>query len=180
MKKMLLVEGNLKGANQEFTENGIKTHTESLQESISYYTDSLDIDSVYPSSDKDIFDKIKDLNKYDGLIWGGSSLNIYSDTKEIRRQIEFMKECQKKVKNILGGLSLPFFAGVKMPAVVGPITHDLIVKNSVLKNWELASHLQRRHQSHLPHRGASDNAGCWQEAAYAAKSAAHPHATNRL
>ena len=28
MKKILLVEGNLKEANQEFTENGIKTHTE--------------------------------------------------------------------------------------------------------------------------------------------------------
>jgi GMP synthase (glutamine-hydrolysing) len=27
MKKILLVEGNLKEANQEFTENGIKTHT---------------------------------------------------------------------------------------------------------------------------------------------------------
>ena len=101
MKKILLVEGNLKEANQEFTDNGIKTHTESLQESISYYTNSLEIDSVNPSSDKDIFDKVKDLNKYDGLIWGGSSLNIYSDTVEIRRQIEFMKECQKRIKNIL-------------------------------------------------------------------------------
>ena len=101
MKKILLVEGNLKEANQEFTENGIKTHTESLQESISYYTNDLEIDTVNPSSDKDIFDKVKDLNKYEGLIWGGSSLNIYSDTKEIRRQIEFMKECQKRIKNIL-------------------------------------------------------------------------------
>ena len=42
MKKILLVEGNLKEANQEFTENGIKTHTESLQESISYYTNNLE------------------------------------------------------------------------------------------------------------------------------------------
>ena len=41
------------------------------------------------------------LSNYDGLIWGGSSLNIYNDTPEIKRQIEFMKECQKKVKNIL-------------------------------------------------------------------------------
>ena len=101
MKKILLVEGNLREANQEFTENGIKTHTESLRESIDYFTNDLEIDSVNPSSDKDIFDKVKDLNKYDGLIWGGSSLNIYSDTAEIRRQLEFMKECQKKVKNIL-------------------------------------------------------------------------------
>ena len=101
MKKILLVEGNLREANQEFTDNGIKTHTESLKESIDYFTNDLKIDSVNPSSDKNIFDIVKDLNKYDGLIWGGSSLNIYSDTLEIRRQIEFMKECQKKVKNIL-------------------------------------------------------------------------------
>ena len=101
MKKILLVEGNLREANQEFTDNGIKTHTESLKESIDYFTNNLEIDSVNPSSDKDIFDKVKDLNKYDGLIWGGSSLNIYNDTAEIRRQLEFMKECQKKVQNIL-------------------------------------------------------------------------------
>ena len=101
MKKILLVEGNLREANQEFTDNGIKTHTESLKESIDFFTNNLEIDSVNPSSDKDIFDKVKDLNKYDGLIWGGSSLNIYSDTAEIRRQLEFMKECQKKVQNIL-------------------------------------------------------------------------------
>ena len=101
MKKILLVEGNLREANQEFTDNGIKTHTESLRESIDYFTNDLEIDSVNPSSDKNIFETVKDLNKYDGLIWGGSSLNIYSDTMEIRRQLEFMKECQKKVKNIL-------------------------------------------------------------------------------
>ena len=101
MKKVLLVEGNLREANQEFTDNSIKTHTESLRESIDYFTNNLEIDSVNPSSDKGIFDKVKDLNKYDGLIWGGSSLNIYSDTVEIRRQLEFMKECQKKIKNIL-------------------------------------------------------------------------------
>ena len=101
MKNILLVEGNLREVNQEFTNNGIKTHTESLKESLDYFTNNLEIDTVNPSSDSDIFSKVKDLNKYDGLIWGGSSLNIYSDTIEIRKQIDFMKECQKKVKNIL-------------------------------------------------------------------------------
>jgi GMP synthase (glutamine-hydrolysing) len=43
----------------------------------------------------------EDLSKYDGMIWGGSSLNIYNDTVEIRRQLDFMRECQKKIKNIL-------------------------------------------------------------------------------
>ena len=101
MKKILIVEGNLKEENQDFINSGIPTHTESLKESISYFTNNLDIDVANHSSDQDITEKVKDLNKYDGLIWGGSSLNIYNDTIEIRRQLDFMKECQKKIKKIL-------------------------------------------------------------------------------
>ena len=101
MKKILIVEGNLKEENQDFIDAGIPTHTESLKESISYFTNNLNIDVANPSSDQDISEKVKDLNKYDGLIWGGSSLNIYNDTDEIRRQINFMRECQNKIKKIL-------------------------------------------------------------------------------
>ena len=101
MKKILIVEGNLREENQSFTKGGIKTHTESLRDSIDYFTKNLEIDVVNPSSDKNINNKVQDLKKYDGLIWGGSSLNIYDNTIEIRRQIEFMRECQKKIKKIL-------------------------------------------------------------------------------
>ncbi len=101
MKKILIVEGNLREENQNFSTSGIQTHTQSLQNSLANFTNELDMDVVNPSSDEDIDTKAKELNKYDGLIWGGSSLNIYNDTPEIRRQIQFMKECQKKVKNIL-------------------------------------------------------------------------------
>ena len=101
MKKILIVEGNLREENQNFSTSGIQTHTQSLQDSIANFTNELDMDVVNPSSDEDIDVKVKELNKYDGLIWGGSSLNIYNDTPEIKRQIQFMKECQKKVKNIL-------------------------------------------------------------------------------
>ena len=101
MKKLLIVEGNLREENSSFSKVGIQTHTESLKESLNYFTKELKFDVVNPSSDKSL-DSIKNkLSKYDGLIWGGSSLNIYNDSPEIRRQIEFMKECQKKVKNIL-------------------------------------------------------------------------------
>ena len=100
-KKILIVEGNLKEENNNFSKSGIPTHTESLKESLSFFTNSLDLDVVNPSSDTNINSVIKDLKKYDGLIWGGSSLNIYNDTVEIRRQIEFMKECFKSIKRIL-------------------------------------------------------------------------------
>ena len=101
MKKILIVEGNLREENENFSTSGIQTHTQSLKDSLANFTNELDMDVVNPSSDEDIDTKAKELNKYDGLIWGGSSLNIYNDTPEIRRQIQFMKECQKKVKNIL-------------------------------------------------------------------------------
>ena len=101
MKKILIVEGNLKEENQQFTNAGIQTHTESLKDSIAYFTKNLEIDVANPSSDPKVFENIKNLEEYDGLIWGGSSLNIYNDTIEIRRQIEFMKESQKKIKKIL-------------------------------------------------------------------------------
>ena len=101
MKRLLIVEGNLREENESFSEVGIETHTESLKESLNYFSNALKFDVVNPSSDEN-FDIIKDkLSIYDGLIWGGSSLNIYNNTPEIRRQIEFMKVCQKKVKNIL-------------------------------------------------------------------------------
>ena len=100
-KKILIVEGNLKEENNNFSKNGIPTHTESLKESLFFFTNSLDLDVVNPSSDTKISSIIKDIKKYDGLIWGGSALNIYNDTIEIRRQIEFMKECFKNIKSIL-------------------------------------------------------------------------------
>ena len=98
---ILIVEGNLKEENQSFSKVGIQTHTESLRDSLKHFTDSLNFDVVNPSSDKNLDQVNKKLLSYDGLIWGGSSLNIYNNTPEIKRQIEFMKECQNKVKNIL-------------------------------------------------------------------------------
>ena len=101
MKKILIAEGNLREENKRLSEVGIQTHTESLIETLRHFNKNLEFDIVNPSSDKKI-DHIKDkLMIYDGLIWGGSSLNIYDNTKEIQKQIEFMRECQKKVKNIL-------------------------------------------------------------------------------
>ena len=54
MKKILIVEGNLREENQSFTNGGIKTHTESLKDSISFFTNNLDIDFVNASSDENI------------------------------------------------------------------------------------------------------------------------------
>ena len=93
---LLIVEGNLREENESFSNVGIQTHTESLKDSLDHFSTNLKYDVVNPSSDTNLNSVKEKLLKYDGLIWGGSSLNIYNDTPEIKRQIEFMKECQKK------------------------------------------------------------------------------------
>ena len=98
---ILIVEGNLREENKNFANAGIPTHTESLRESLIHFNKKLNFDVVNPSSDKNLQSIKSKLSSYDGLIWGGSSLNIYNDTPEIRNQIEFMRECQKNVKKIL-------------------------------------------------------------------------------
>jgi len=98
---ILIVEGNLKEENLNFQKVGIQTHTQSLKDSLNYFSKKFEFDVINPSSDEDLNSIKSKLSIYDGLIWGGSSLNIYDNTPEIRKQIEFMKECQKKVKNIL-------------------------------------------------------------------------------
>ncbi len=142
MKRILIVEGNLREENQSFTDGGIKTHTESLKDSISYFTDQLDIDVVNPSSDENISEVAKDLTKYNGMIWGGSSLNIYNDTPEIRRQINFMRECQKNIKNIFAicwgmQVAVTVAGGEVKKCPIGAhrgIAHDIEINENGLKH----------------------------------------------
>ena len=89
---LLICEGNTPEEGRIFQDVGIPTHTESLKESLIYYNQNLKIDVLNPCLELDLNEIASKLRKYDGLIWGGSSLNIYNDTPEIRRQISFMKE----------------------------------------------------------------------------------------
>ena len=141
MKKILIVEGNLKEENQSFSVAGIQTHTESLKDSLAYFTDKLETHVINPSSDENIDKNIDALESYDGLIWGGSSLNIYNNTPEIIRQIDFMKECQKKIKKILAicwGMQVAVTAAggeVKKAekSHIG-IANDIVINNQGLKH----------------------------------------------
>ena len=99
--KILIVEGNLQSENINFKKAGIQTHTESLKDSIANYHTEVSYEVLNPSSAENFNDVISKLETYDGIVWGGSSLNIYNDTPEIRKQIFFMKECFHKVRNIL-------------------------------------------------------------------------------
>ena len=54
MKKILIVEGNLREENESFSKAGIQTHTESLKDSLNYFTKELNFDVINPSSDQNL------------------------------------------------------------------------------------------------------------------------------
>jgi len=144
MKDMniLICEGNTPAEGKIFQDAGIPTHTESLKETLAYYNQNLKIDVLNPCLEINLNEIVPKLNKYDGLIWGGSSLNIYNDTPEIRRQISFMKECFKSVKKILAicwGMQVAVTAagGVVKKAIKGShigIANDIELTNDGLNN----------------------------------------------
>ena len=98
---ILVCEGNTPEEGKIFQDAGIPTHTDSLRQSLSYYNNNLNIDVLNPCSELNLNKILPNLKKYDGLIWGGSSLNIYNDSIEIKRQIYFMKQCFERIKKIL-------------------------------------------------------------------------------
>ena len=85
--KILIVEGNTHEENLKFQKISAQPQSFNFKNNINkYYPNSL-IDIVTPSTEGEAQKIIPELNKYDGIIWGGSTLNIYDDTSEIKRQI---------------------------------------------------------------------------------------------
>ena len=67
---LLVVEGNLPNENQNFKNSGIKTHAESLKESLAYYSKDLNIDVFNPCAEKS-FDKIiPNIKNILAICWG--------------------------------------------------------------------------------------------------------------
>ena len=62
----------------------------------------LDIITIHPGKKIDFLPSGISLNDFDGIIWTGSSLNIYDSTPPILRQIELAKETLNCNVNIFG------------------------------------------------------------------------------
>jgi len=107
--KVLIVEGNTHEENLKFQKLSNQPQSFNFKDNIKKYYPNTEIDIVNPSTEKEAAKFIPQLNKYDGIIWGGSTMNIYDNTIEIRRQIDFAKklfEFEKKIFAICWGLQL--------------------------------------------------------------------------
>jgi len=107
--KVLIVEGNTHEENLKFQKLSNQPQSFNFKDNIKKYYPNTEIDIVNPSTENEVEKFIPQLNKYDGIIWGGSTMNIYDNTIEIRRQIDFAKklfEFEKKIFAICWGLQL--------------------------------------------------------------------------
>ena len=101
--KILMVDG--------YDHDGWKSlHDSNCIDAFEHYAETLNkiskiplkITTIHPGKKTDYLPKGVSLNDFDGIIWTGSSLNIYDSTDPIKRQIDFAKETLEKKVNIFG------------------------------------------------------------------------------
>jgi len=75
--KVLIVEGNTHEENLKFQKLSNQPQSFNFKDNIKKYYPNTEIDIVNPSTENEAAIFIPQLDKYDGIIWGGSTMNIY-------------------------------------------------------------------------------------------------------
>lgn len=103
MLKILIVEGNTFEAREQAVAAGSKAQSVLYEETLLWLRSNAVCDIVYPADKEAKLPTSHELSQYDGVIWTGSSLNIYEDKNPaIIRQIDFMKSCFENDTKIFG------------------------------------------------------------------------------
>jgi len=96
--KLLIVEGNTKKENFNFSEAGCVSQSENFRQHIKKLEPNYEVDIVEPGDDNSISKVFSSLKKYDGVVLTGSTLRINDNSNEVRKHIEFAKTCFKHEK----------------------------------------------------------------------------------
>ena len=100
---ILIVDGNEKEASQKYTNLGMDTQYEvykKVLENLSY--NKLNISIIHPSVNNNYLPKGVNLEDFNGIVWTGSTLNIYDMTPSIINQINLAKTLFTKKNKIFG------------------------------------------------------------------------------
>lgn len=102
MLNLLIVEGNTQEARQQAVASGSCTQGDLYEKTLLSLGSDLQCHTVFPADSDAILPASDKLAHYDGIIWTGSSLNIYEQEPAITRQIDFMKKCYDQKVKIFG------------------------------------------------------------------------------
>ena len=98
--KLLIVEGNTKEENLNFSNAGCVSQSENFKQHIRSLDPNSEIDIIEPVNDNSISKIIPSLKKYSGIILTGSTLRIEDNSYEVKKHIEFVKACFEYDKRI--------------------------------------------------------------------------------
>ncbi len=102
MLNLLIVEGNTKEGRDLAIASGSQTQSDLYEKTLLWLRPDAQCTIVCPADKGSALPKGAALEAYDGIIWTGSSLNIYEDDPAITRQVDFMKSCFEHDVKIFG------------------------------------------------------------------------------
>ncbi len=87
--KLLVVEGNIKETRIEREKYGIVPFHLLFPEMLKMLDPTIQTQAVFPADDDKHLPTIKQLQKYDGVLWTGSALSVLDDIPSVNRQLNF-------------------------------------------------------------------------------------------
>ena len=100
---ILIVDGNERGASQKYTSLGMDTQYEVYRKVLDNLSKhKLNISIIHPSVNNNYLPNGVSLEDFNGIVWTGSTLNIYDMTPSIINQINLAKNLFTKKNKIFG------------------------------------------------------------------------------
>ncbi|MDA9653589.1 gamma-glutamyl-gamma-aminobutyrate hydrolase family protein [Candidatus Pelagibacter sp.] len=134
---ILVVEGNNREDSKVFIKAVGATASENLKNLLIKLEPTLNIEIVNPNKDEETEYALKNMNKFNGIVFSGGAMRINDMTDEIKKHIDFATNCFKydnKILAICWGLQVCSTAagGKVAPAVKG--AHIGIASNVKINN----------------------------------------------
>ena len=100
---ILIVDGNEKISSQSYTEIGMQTQYELYKNVLKKIVgNEFNIEIIHPACTDSYMSQGLNIDDFQGIVWTGSSLNIYDLGPPIERQIELAKILIQKKNKIFG------------------------------------------------------------------------------
>lgn len=100
--KLLVIEGNTASARAAANAAGLMSQSELYVATLHKLAPGVDIEVICPTDPESQLPAGARLEDYDGIVWTGSSLNVYDRTPEIERQVGLMRTCFERGTRIFG------------------------------------------------------------------------------
>lgn len=89
--RFLVLDGYSKAGREDLKAGGASTAGDQYERMLKSIRPDAAVDIIYPADPDASLPSGAALGSYDGIAWTGSSLTVYHDTDEVKRQIEFAK-----------------------------------------------------------------------------------------